>query len=478
MADLRVLSVASEVYPLIKTGGLADVAGALPDALAEHGVAVRTLLPAYPVVRSHVPEPVILSELTLLGQSVRLLGGSASGLDVILADAPALFDRPGGPYAGDAGDYPDNWLRFAVLCRAALAITHGAIQGYRPDIVHAHDWQGALAPTYLRYAGRPVPSVLTIHNIAFQGQFGADIFGGLDLPPEAMAVDGIEYYGDVGTLKGGLQAADAITTVSPTYAREILDPQFGMGLEGVISARRGALHGIVNGIDTVAWDPTDDTALVKGYSSRALKGRCANKAAVEEAFGLAPGEGPILTVVSRLTWQKGMDVLAEAVDGLVARGARLALLGTGDPGLEAAFRDAADRYAGRVGAIIGYDERLAHLVQGGADAILIPSRFEPCGLTQLYGLRYGCVPVVARTGGLADTVIDANAVALKASVATGVVFGAVTVPAVLGAVDRVCAIYADPKSWQSVQRAGMRADVSWSASALAYARVYRSLVQR
>ncbi|MEL7216492.1 MAG: glycogen synthase GlgA, partial [Pseudomonadota bacterium] len=364
---MHALSVASEVYPLIKTGGLADVAGALPGALAEHGVAVRTLLPAYPVVRAHVPEPVALAELTLLGQPVRLLGGTASGLDVILVDAPALFDRPGGPYAGADGDHPDNWLRFAVLCRAALAITEGAIEGYRPDLVHAHDWQGALAPVYLRYAGRPVPSVLTIHNIAFQGQFGADIFGRLDLPPEAMAVDGIEYYGDVSTLKGGLQAADAITTVSPTYAREILDPQFGMGLEGVISARRSALHGIVNGIDTVAWDPTDDTALVKGYSSRALKGRRANKVAVEEAFGLAPGDGPILTVVSRLTWQKGMDVLAEAVDGLVARGARLALLGTGDPGLEAAFRGAAERHRGRVGAIIGYDERLAHLVQGGAD---------------------------------------------------------------------------------------------------------------
>jgi starch synthase len=475
MAKLKVLSVASEVFPLIKTGGLADVAGALPGALAGHGVNMRTLLPGYPAVMKLLEKTRKLASLTLLGQDVVLRGAKHAGLNLIVLDAPTLFDRPGGPYVGpDGKDWPDNWLRFAVLSKAALSIASGAVKGFVPDIVHAHDWQAGLVPAYLRFAGLSCPSVITVHNIAFQGQFSRDIFHQLEMPDAAMGIDGVEYYGDVGFLKAGLQSASAITTVSPTYATEILSSQFGMGLEGVIAARLSALRGIVNGIDTGAWNPSDDAALPASYDANNLSKRAKNRAAVEEAFGLT-GEGPILTVVTRLTWQKGMDVLADALDEIVARGARLALLGSGDPDLEAAFRAGAERHPGRIGVFIGYSEPLSHLVQGGADAIVIPSRFEPCGLTQLYGLRYGCIPVVARTGGLADTVIDANTAAVAAGVATGIVMKDVSHQSLMQAVDRLCTLYPTPV-WEQMQRNGMAADVSWDASAAAYADLYQSLV--
>jgi starch synthase len=318
---------------------------------------------------------------------------------------------------------------------------------------------------------------MTVHNTAFQGQFGAQIFGALDLPPRAFAVDGVEYYGGVGFLKAGLRHADAITTVSPTYAAEIRTPACGMGLEGLLDTRAGALHGIVNGIDTEVWDPATDPHLEAGFTPRRLKGRGVNRQALETRFGLAPGEGPIFCVISRLTWQKGMDLLAAAADGIVAGGGRLAVLGTGEAWIEDAFRAVAARHPGRVGVVIGYDEALAHLMQGGADAIVIPSRFEPCGLTQLCGLRYGCVPVVARTGGLADTVIDANVAALQAGVATGLQFAPGTPQALERALERAAALFAERETWTAMQRQGMKADVSWDRSAKAYADLYASLAQ-
>ncbi|MEL7415085.1 MAG: glycogen synthase GlgA [Pseudomonadota bacterium] len=475
---MKVLSVASEVFPLIKTGGLADVAGALPGALALLGVEMRTLLPAYRQVLAQVPDAEVVAPLPpFFGPGARLLSGRSAGLDLLLLDAPELFDRPGGPYVDATGqDWPDNWRRFAALGRAALDIAKGLVPGFVPDLVHAHDWLGGLVPVYMKFGDAAQPTVITIHNIAFQGQFGADVFPLLGLPAAAFNVDGLEYYGDVGFLKGGVQVAHAVTTVSPTYAREIREPQFGMGLEGLIRARASDVHGIVNGIDTDVWNPETDPHVEETYTARSLARRKANRAAVEEAFALDADGSPIFTVISRLTWQKGMDALAEAVDGLVAAGGRLAVLGSGDRALEDAFAGAAARHAGRVGAFIGYDEPLSHLVQSGADAILIPSRFEPCGLTQLYGLRYGCIPVVARTGGLADTVIDANSAALGAGVATGIQFNGVTAADVLEAVERACALHAEPKVWARMQRNGMASDVSWTASAGAYAALYRSLL--
>ncbi|KAB2872264.1 MAG: glycogen synthase GlgA, partial [Bauldia sp.] len=413
----KVLAVASEVFPFIKTGGLADVVGALPAALAGQGVVMRVMVPGYPAVMAALGEGQTLHHyIELFGGPATLVGGRAAGLDLIVLDAPHLFERPGNPYlSAEGADWPDNWKRFAALSLAAGDIGRGAVPSFVPAVVHAHDWQAALSAAYLHFVeGMKARTLLTIHNLAFQGRFPATVFGGLQLPDEAFAVDGVEYYGGVGYLKGGLQFADAITTVSPTYAEEICTPAAGMGLDGLLRARHGVLTGIVNGIDTATWNPAADLDLPATYTSARLGARTVNKRAVEKAFTLDADSGPLLCVISRLTWQKGMDLLGACIDGLVASGARLAVLGTGDAAIEGMFRAAAARHAGRVGVITAYDEPLAHLLQGGADAILVPSRFEPCGLTQFCGLRYGCVPVVARVGGLADTIIDANDAALAA----------------------------------------------------------------
>ncbi len=472
---MNVLSVASEAYPVIKTGGLADVAGALPGALKPHGVAMTTLLPAYPAVKAKLGAgEAVHSWKSLLDVEARLTRHEHAGQAWLLLDAPMLYDRPGGPYTDATGrDWPDNWRRFAALGKAAADLAGGAWTAFTPDLVHAHDWQAAMAPVYMRYAtGRAarVPSVITIHNLAFQGRFGGEIFGSLGLPDAAWTMDGVEFWDDVSFLKGALLAATKITTVSPTYAREIRTPDFGMGLEGVVSMRGDDVTGIVNGIDPEVWNPQTDPALKATYGP--LAARKANRTAIEKALGIKSGKGPLFCVVSRLTGQKGIDVLADLFDDIVAMGARLAILGAGDPAIEAAVTAGAARHPGRIGVKIGYDEAFSHLLQGGSDAILIPSRFEPCGLTQLYGLRYGCVPVVARTGGLADTVIDANAAALNAGVATGFQFVGVTHDNLRHAIRRAVDIFGDRPVWTKLQKCGMRSDFSWSGSARLYADLY------
>jgi starch synthase len=479
---LKVLSVASEAVPLVKTGGLADVVGALPAALSQHGVKVTTLLPGYPSVLGALKKGrPIHAWPRLLGEPARLLQGKLGDHPLLVLDAPAFFQREGGPYADRSGaDWADNWHRFAGLARAAADLAGSVVQGHCFDVVHAHDWQAALAPAFMRFAPRgnvpAVPSVMTIHNIAFQGYQPAEIFPQLGLPNEAWSVDGVECYGGVGFLKAGMQLADAITTVSPTYAAEIRQAEFGMGLEGVVLARSNRVHGILNGIDTADWNPASDRHLAARYSLARLAARKHNKRALEQEFGLEPGEGPIFVVISRLTWQKGMDVLVEILDHLVGIGGRLALIGSGDRDIEQALQSAASHYRGRIGVRLGYDEEASHRLQGGGDAILVPSRFEPCGLTQLYGLAYGCVPVVSRTGGLADTVIDANPAALSAGVATGIQMNAVSPGALAHAVSRAAELYAQPRQWRRVQRNGMKADFSWDASGAAYAALYRQLL--
>ncbi|MFD2056952.1 glycogen synthase GlgA [Mesorhizobium calcicola] len=478
---MQVLSVTPEIFPLIKTGGLADVTGALPIALAAKGVTMRTLIPGFPSVMAAFKKKKAVMQYPLLqGGKASVHSVQLAGLELFVLDAPHLFDRPGGPYGNATGvDWPDNWRRFAALSQVGGDIAGGAISGYQPDIVHAHDWQSAMTLAYMRYGKAVgVPSMMTVHNLAFQGQFGAGIFGELGLPAVAMALDGVEYYGGVGFLKAGLQAAWAITTVSPTYAQEIRSPEFGMGLDGLINMRSSDLYGIVNGIDTGIWDPGTDKHLVSTYTAGTLEARAPNKAAVEDRFGLERDDSPIVCVVSRLTWQKGMDILALVVDGIVATGARLAILGSGDAGLEGALLAAAARHRGRIGVVVGYDEGLSHIMQGGCDAIVVPSRFEPCGLTQLYGLRYGCVPVVARTGGLADTVIDANEAAVSAGVATGFQFAPSNGGALLHAMRRLVDAHASPAVWESLQRQGMKADVSWDKSAEKYIELYRSLLSK
>ena len=476
---MQVLSVASEIHPLIKTGGLADVAGALPPALARQGVTVRTLIPGYASVIAKIGRArKIAGYDALFGAPAKLLAASHAGLDLLILDCPALFRREGGPYGDAAGNgWPDNWRRFAALSRVGADIAAGQLKGWRPDIVHAHDWQAAMTLAYMRYgSAQAVPKVITIHNLAFQGRFGADVFPALGLPPEAWSVEGVEYYGGIGFLKAGLIAADAITTVSPSYAEEICTPENGMGLDGLLTARAAQLHGILNGIDAGEWDAATDPLIARNYGARALAGRAVNRRAVETRFGLDHDDAPLFIVVSRLTWQKGMDMLADTLDRLAGLGAKLALLGSGDQPLEGAFLAAADRHRGRIGVQIGYDEPLSHLMQAGGDAILIPSRFEPCGLTQLYGLRYGCVPVVARVGGLADTIIDANEAALAAGVATGIQFAPPEPGALARAIERTVALHGDKSVWTAIQRAGMKADFGWDRSAARYAALYRSLL--
>lgn len=478
---MKVLSVASEVYPLIKTGGLADVAGALPGALAGHGVDMRTLIPGYPKVLAALEGVTsVYSFPSLYGGPSEILAARAGELSLLVLKAPHLFERGGGPYGDETGkDWPDNWMRFAALSRAAATVAEIGAGGFKPDIVHVHDWQAALTSAFLKYGpAKAMPSVITVHNLAFQGQYAADIFPALGLPQAAFSVDGVEYYGGVGYLKAGLQCSWAITTVSPTYAQEIRTPEFGMGLNGLINTRQAQVHGIVNGIDIEVWNPETDKSAAKVYSAQKMTDREANRKALAKRFKLTAGDGPVFIVISRLTFQKGLDVLAASIDQLVSMGGRLAVLGTGDAVIEGAIVAAAGRHAGKVGVVIGYDEALSHLMQAGGDAILIPSRFEPCGLTQLYGLRYGCVPVVARTGGLADTVIDANDAALSMGVATGVQFAPVDYGPMQDAIRRTIALFKDKATWAQMQAAGMRADVSWARSAARYANLYKSLVKQ
>ena len=476
---MRVLSVTSELYPLIKTGGLADVAGALPLALADRGIEVRSILPAYPAVMRKVGKvKAVATYADLFGGPARILAVKHGALDLLLLDAPHLFDRDGGPYADGTGqDWTDNRRRFGALSAAAADVAAGKVAGWSADLVHAHDWQAALTAAYVRFGSTPkLPVVVTIHNLAFQGRFEARAFGELGLPETAYSVDGVEYYGGVGFLKAGLQYADAITTVSPTYAREIRTPEFGMGLEGLLRERGAALHGIVNGIDTTEWNPEADAHLASSFSARALGARSKNRRALEKRFGLKADKGPIFVAISRLTWQKGSDLLLDAVEHIVAHGGRLAVLGSGDGGLESGLLSAAARHPGKIGVITGYDEPLAHLMQAGGDAILIPSRFEPCGLTQLYGLRYGCVPVVARTGGLADTIVYANDAALTANAATGILHQPGSGDAFKAAIDRAIELYGQPGLWRDMQKRGMRTDVSWDRSSGLYADIYERLV--
>jgi starch synthase len=466
MSALNVLAVVSEIFPLIKTGGLADVAGALPVALAAEGVSVRTLVPGYPQVLRALDGGVVVATEHLFGGEARIVAAKAAELELFVIDAPHLYAREGNPYrAPDGSDWGDNAFRFAALSRVALLLAQGLIDGYRPDVVHAHDWQAGLAPAYLYYAGVMTPSVMTLHNLAFQGQYPAYLLGALGLPGDSYTVHGVEYYGAIGYLKAGLQFADRITTVSPTYAAEIRTLAGGMGMDGLLRTRADVLSGIINGIDTTVWDPANDPFLPGD--------RTANKAALQARLGLRPDPGSLVFgVVSRFSVQKGIDLILAALPALLGAGAQLALLGSGDASLESALRAAAGP---DIGVQIGYNESLAHLIQGGSDALLVPSRFEPCGLTQLCAMRYGTLPVVAHVGGLCDTVIDANEMALAEGIGTGFHFSPVTSEMLAATILRVDGVWRQPEIWRQLQRNTMQTDVSWRRPAARYAALYREL---
>lgn len=477
MAGLRVLSVTSECVPLVKTGGLADVAGALPGALAPLGIEMRTLLPGYPKVMAALGKTTeVLAFPDLMGGKARVLSGEAAGLALYILDAPHLFDRAGTIYLDGSGrDWPDNPERFAALSWAGAELAAGRGRDrWKPDLLHGHDWQAGFAPYYLkRRFDAATPSIITIHNIAFHGLAPANRLEALRLDRADFTSDGFEYWGKIGALKAGLTFADKLTTVSPTYAAELMQPDFGMGLDGLLRQRRADLVGILNGIDTGVWDPATDPAIRRYKTPR---GKAAAKRALRKEFRLPESDGPLCVVISRLTQQKGLDVLLQALPALVDRGGQLVLLGSGDAALEAGFRAAADHP--HVAVHIGYDEAMSHRLIAGGDAILVPSRFEPCGLTQMYGLRYGTLPVVSYTGGLADTVINASPAAMAAGAATGLQFTPVTADALAGSLLRLVDLYRQPETWAKLVKNAMKAEVGWDRSALAYGDLYRTVVDR
>lgn len=471
---LRVLAVASEAFPWIKTGGLADVVGALPAALAPEGVEVTTLLPGYPAVMAALDAVQRVEPLPdLLGGPARLVHAAPGGQHVVALDAPHFFARAGSPYLAPWGqDWPDNPMRFAALSRAAATLAQTG--GY--DALHAHDWQAGLAPAYLRFDAPRLPSLFTLHNLAFQGQFPADIFPALGLPWDAFGPAGVEYYGQVGYLKAGLWFADRITTVSPSYAAEIRTPEWGMGLDGLLRGRSRALEGILNGLDTVEWNPATDPLLPAHYDATDPSARAANKVHLQARMGLAPDpDAPLFAFIGRLTWQKGVDLVLEALPAILDNGAQIALLGTGDGALEGRVHGATAANPGRVGSFIGFDEGFARLCYGGADAVILPSRFEPCGLGQLCALRYGALPLVARVGGLADTVVDANEMALAAGAGTGFNFAPVTHPMLQASIERAIRLYRQPEAWARLRANAMATDVSWARSARRYAALFHEM---
>jgi len=482
---MRVLYITAELYPWVKSGGLGDVAAALPPALIAEGIDVRLLLPGFRGFLDAFGGITDIARLTTPFAAERVRVGlahlPASESLAYLVDHPAFYDRLGNPYAGpDGSDWPDNHRRFGLFGWIAAELARGADPGWRPDILHGHDWHTGLAPAYLSArppaAGR-VPTVFTVHNLAYRGPFPGTVFPELALPPAFFSIDGVEFFGMVSFIKAGLFYSDRLTTVSPTYAREIQTPAFGWGLDGLLRTRAALLTGILNGVDPRFWDPGHDTNLPQTYGTEdAAAGKRAAKAALQRRLGLEPIEGaPLFGAVSRLTPQKGLDLALAGLPDLLAGGGQLALLGSGDGNLEQAFAAAVERYRGRVGVAIGYDEGLAHLIIGGSDVILVPSRFEPCGLTQLYALRYGALPLVRRVGGLADTVVDATATNLAEGVATGFAFDDDSPSALMSAIGRAAALFREREIWQRMMRRGMTRDFSWAAAARRYAAVYRTL---
>lgn len=474
----RILFAGSECFPLIKTGGLADVMGALPPALDSRGLEVFTLLPGFPAVRTGVKRAKKVGVLPdIAGESVNILKGkSPTGQTILVADAPHLFDIDGNPYLDANGkDRADNGVRYAAFSEIAAKIALGQAFKWKADVVHAHDWQAGLVAAYLSLKEGPTPkTVFTIHNLAFQGQFPKSLMRKIGLPADMFHQDGVEFWDKISFLKAGIIYSDLVTTVSPTYAREIQTEEGGMGLGGLLKKLNHKLHGIANGIDTEVWNPETDDALPKPFSKKAVAGKKAAKKSLLQHFGLSPkAKGPLFGVISRLTEQKGLDLVAQSLPHIVGNDAQLVLLGSGDKDLEAAFEEAARNHPNHVGTFIGYDEQLAHQVQAGADVILVPSRFEPCGLTQLCAMRYGSVPLVARVGGLADTVIDASAAALKHKQGTGIQFSPAGFDPFIAGLDRALQLYQDKKTWVQIRRNGMREDVSWALPAAAYHALYQ-----
>jgi starch synthase len=478
-SGMRVLFVTSEAYPLAKSGGLADVSSALPMALKRQGIDVRILMPGYSSALTKLRNPRIEARLpSMLGvENAAIISGQIpnSSITAWLVDAPSLFCRNGGLYQDEGGkDWADNALRFAFLAHAAARLSSGLIPGWKPDVVHANDWHIGLLPLLFSNEEGPHPAtVFTIHNLAFQGNFSPEVLPAIGVAPEFFHADGMEFYGQASFLKTAIRYSDKITTVSPTYAQEVLEPEHGCGLDGVLRDRGGDFSGILNGIDGDFWNPATDINLAQSYSARDISGKRLCKAELQREFGLPlDSEAPVIGFVSRLAHQKMADVIHDAIPAIAESGAQFVLVAEGDPALEAAFEQFARQYPQNVAVHIGYDEVLAHRLQAGADMLLAPARFEPCGLTQLYALRYGTIPIVRNTGGLADTVTDATAENLSDRTATGIVFEDATLAGLLDAINRALALYREKLTWRRLQLQGMAQDFSWDRSAAKYAALY------
>lgn len=480
---MRILFVVAECFPFIKTGGLADVAGALPKALEELGAEVRILMPNYGALDIDISGFRITHEWDdLTGAPAQVLSGQVSGIHLDLLNSDQFFGRTGNPYVQDDGsDWPDNHLRFGALSLAAATLSSEGLDDWQPDVVHVNDWHTGLVPLYLailREQGRHAPPcIATIHNILYQGLFPMSRAQELGLPVTGPLFDAYQHFGQISYLKAALSLANKITTVSPTYAKELLTPDFGMGLDGLLTSRHDDLHGILNGIDLEEWDPESDQRIEANFSgTKAVAGRSKNKAALQTAFGLASNPNrPLISIISRLTEQKGLDLVLNTLPLITGAGAQMVVLGAGDRPFENELQAAAETYPDDIAVKIAYDEDLAHLMQAGADAILIPSRFEPCGLTQLCAMRYGCIPIVSRVGGLADTVIDANAAAISTGSATGIQFSPVSSDAIADAVGRLVHLYKHKKIWRRMVRNAMRHPVGWAEPASEYLYLYRDI---
>jgi starch synthase len=477
---MRILHVASEAVPVCKTGGLADVVSGLARAQAEAGEDVTILLPAYrgTLARTGVRDRVDIADPLGLGHpmTVWTTPKHEGRATIALLQCDPLFDRPGGPYQDEAGaDFADNHVRFAALSRAASIVALGSRVGHEPiDVVHAHDWPAALTTAYLSWWGNGRPAtVFTIHNLHFTGRFDPAVLPAIAAPPSAWSPEDLEFYGQVSFLKAGLVHGDRVTTVSPSYADEIRTPDGGIGFDGLLRWRGAAVSGVLNGIDLEAWNPATDPAITHHYDVDRLAAKAACRASLQAELGLrAQHDAPVLGLVSRLTWQKGIDLWLGAMPRALANGAQLVVLGSGEPGLEAAASALASAYPGEVAVRHGYDDPLSRRIFAGADLFGVPSRFEPCGLTQMYAMRYGTPPVVRRTGGLADTVLDADA----RPDGNGFVFEAPTVEACSEAIDRAIAAYRDRERFVALVRRGMAERHDWGKGAASYAAVYRDAI--
>ena len=476
---MKTLHICSELYPLVKTGGLADVLGALPFAQKQAGMDVRVLLPMYPSVAEKIGETGHVAYHHTFAGDIEIRYADYNGVGLYLIDAPQLYRRDGNPYHDQYyADYGDNYLRFGLLGWVGASLAAGADSWWKPDLVHGHDWQSGLAFAYLRAWAVPVKTVFTIHNIAYAGIFSGHHLAELGLPAYMYGTYGLEFYGQMSYLKAGLYYADHITTVSPTYAREITLPEHGYGFHGLLGERaaQGRLSGILNGVDDATWNPATDNNIAKPYQPNHMQGKRVDKHTLQQTYNLPTDDSvPLLVMITRLTEQKGADILLAAAETLLARPLQLAVLGTGSPDLEAAFRDLEARHPDKVGVRITYNEALSHQMIAGGDVILVPSRFEPCGLTQLYGLKYGTLPLVRETGGLADTVTNTQPDTLANKTATGFTFYDPTPDALLSTVGRMLESWHNPKQWAAIRATAMAQDNSWHKAAEAYDALYNSL---